>query len=257
MSVDSKLLMAQTRAEADLQAARADLVEKQARLTDVHPDVKAAVRRVAAAEVAVKRTEAAVAAARAAAPPAADPGGSADDQGDGRVAALKRALAAVRQQIAATRSRSAPRPELPKASGSMVSIDTEWTRLNREVSEAQERQGQIQGKQFQADMAAALIEAGEGGHLVVADKAFRPLRPIAGRRAKVAMIGAFASVMLALLVMGAFAAFDEHLYAAADIQRVVDEGFVVVIPWTQPRALLRAGAEDSPATDVGSEEARG
>ena len=91
-----------------------------------------------------------------------------------RAAALRRALAAVRQQIAVTRGRSQPRVELPKTSSSVVTIDTDWTRLNRDVSEARERQSQLEAKQFQAELAATLTAAGQGGQLVVVDPPFRP-----------------------------------------------------------------------------------
>jgi len=128
------------------------------------------------------------------------------------------------------RSRGAPRSETPKTSGSLVAIDTEWTRLNRDVSEAKERQNQLEMKQFQAQLAATLILGGLGGQLIVADPPFRPMRPVAGQRMKIAMFGAAASFMLALLVIGLFAAFDDRLYAARDIESFVEDGIIVVIP---------------------------
>jgi uncharacterized protein involved in exopolysaccharide biosynthesis len=228
-AADPALVLAETRAEGELQAARVDLADKQTRYTNEHPDVKMAMRRVSVAESALKRAQAAVVASRGVPRPAAaaDPVGGG---GEGRVAALQRALAAVRQQIASVRGRGAPRVEVPKATGSMVAIDTEWTRLNREVTEATERQAQLQSKQFQAELASMLTSAGAGARLVIADHPFRPLRPIAGGRFKVAMAGAAGSLFLALLSMAAFALFDDHLYGAPDVQRVLDDCIVVVIP---------------------------
>jgi hypothetical protein len=228
-AADPALVLAETRAEGELQAARVDLADKQTRFTNEHPDVKMAMRRVSLAESALKHAQAAVAASRTSPRPAAAPDAVAAP-GESRVAALQRALAAVRQQIAAVRGRGAPRVEVPKATGSMVAIDTEWTRLNREVTEATERQAQLQSKQFQAELASMLTSAGAGARLVIADHPFRPLRPIAGGRSKVAMAGGAGSLLLALLSMAAFALFDDHLYGAPDIQRVLDDCIVVVIP---------------------------
>jgi hypothetical protein len=234
-AADPALVLAETRAEGELQAARADLADKETRYTAEHPDVKTAMRHVSLAEAALKRAQAAVAASRATPRPAAAEGAEVP-AGEGRVAALQRALAAVRQQIASVRGRGAPRVEVPKATGSMVAIDTEFTRLNREVTEATERQAQLQSKQFQAELASMLTSAGAGARLVIADHPFRPLRPSAGGRGKVAMAGGAGSLLFALLAMAVFALFDDHLYGAPDVARVLDGCIVVVIP-SAPKAL--------------------
>jgi len=116
-----------------------------------------------------------------------------------------------------------------------VTIDTDWTRLNRDVSEARERQSNLEAKQFQAQLAATLTAGGQGGQLLIADPPFRPMRPVAGGRLKVALVGGAASVLLALIVIGAFAAFDDRLYAAHDVNGVFGDGIVVVIPKAAPR----------------------
>jgi hypothetical protein len=244
-AADPALVLAETRAEGELQAARADLVDKQTRYTNEHPDVKMAMRRVSLAESAVKHAQAAIAASKSAPRPAAAPVETMGGGGESRVAALQRALAAVRQQIASVRGRSAPRPEVPKAAGSMVAIDTEWTRLNREVTEATERQAQLQSKQFQAELASMLASAGAGARLIIADRPYRPQRPVAGGRSKVALAGGAGSLVLALLAMAAFALFDDHLYAAPDIQRVLGDCIVVVIP-SAPRRLPPKSEEPPP-----------
>lgn len=233
-AVDPQLLGAQTRALAELQTAQRDLAEKQAHLTNEHPDVKQALRRVAMAEAAEKRAAAAIAAY---VPPAAgeQPAIQVDDSAGARTAALRRALSAVRSQIGALRSRNAPRAETVRAPTSIVAIDTEWTRLNREVSEARERQSQLEGKQFQAQLAATLTAAGQGGRLVVADQPFKPLRPVAGGRSKVFLVGAAGSVVLALVVVMILAMFDDRLYGTRDVESVLPDGFVVVIPKIPPR----------------------
>ena len=238
---DPLLVGAAERAQTELQAAERDLTDKQSRLTNEHPDVKMALRRVTVAQAAARRAQAAVAASRVPVAAPAVPAPAPMD--DGRTAALKRALAAVRQQISAAHAHAAPKVDRPKAPQSMVAIDTEWIRLNRAVTEARERATQLQTKQFQADLAASVTSAGEGGRLVVADRPFKPLRPVAGGRGKIAALGGVVSILFALLTMIAVAMFDDHLYAAPDIERVLEDGFVVVIPSAPRRKMLPKGAE--------------
>jgi len=229
---DPQLAAALTRAQTELQAAQRDLADKQTHLTNEHPDMKQALRRVTLAEVAEKRAAGALAAWK---PPAGASPGEIVDAPGARVAALRRALGAVRSQIASVRSRGAPRAVAPSAPSSAVEIDTDWTRLNREVSEARERQGQLEAKQFQAQLAATLIAGGQGGRLVVADPPFVPMRPSAGGRSKIALVGGAASAMLGLLVMLIVAAFDDRLYGSRDVESVLPDGIVVVIPKVPPQ----------------------
>jgi hypothetical protein len=240
---DPELTAAHTRAQTELQAAQRDLAEKQGSLTNEHPDVKQALRRVTHAEAAEKRTAAALAAGTrtAAGGAARDP----EESASNRTAALRRALAAIRSQIAQVRSRSAPRVEAPRAPTSVVEIDTDWTRLNREVSEARERQGQLEAKQFQAQLAATLISGGRGGRLVVADPPFIPMRPSAGGRTKLALVGGAASAVLGLVVMLIVAAFDDRLYGSRDVESVLPDGIVVAIPKVPPRLPAPAAAPAS------------
>ena len=234
---DPLLVAARGRAEAELQAAQRDLAEKQTHLTNEHPDVKQALRRVTVAEAAERRAAAAVAAWK---PPASTEAPAAEAGESGRVAALRRALASVRQQIAMVRGRAAPRVEVPKAVSSVVAIDTQWTALNRDVSEARERQSQLESKQFQAELAATLATGGQGGQFVIADPPFRPMRPIAGGRFKIAAVGTAGSFLLAVLMIGLFAAFDDRLYAGRDVEGILEDGIVVVIPGT-PRKIAAKG----------------
>jgi uncharacterized protein involved in exopolysaccharide biosynthesis len=226
-ALDPAMASARTRAHTELLAAQKDLADKQAHYTNEHPDVKAALRRVADAEAGVRRAEAAAAAPRPVV--AVEPAGG--DENGGRIGALRRALSAVSSQISSLRSRSGPpRVEMPHGTTNAVAIDTEWTRLSRDVAEARERQSSLEAKQFQAQLMATLAEGGQGGRLVVIDAPFRPMRPIAGGRFKVAMVGGAASMLLALLAVAMLAAFDDRLYGARDVERVVPDGVVVVIP---------------------------
>jgi hypothetical protein len=202
--------------------------------TNEHPDVKAAIRHVAVAEAALHRAEAGVEADRAGQQPATSPTTVVDEgQDTARTAALKHALSAIRSQIASVKSRTVVVRDVPTTEGgsqSPVATDIEWTRLNRDVAEARERQVQLQGKQFQAELMATLAGGGQGGRLVVIDPPFRPVRPITGGRFKIAGAGLAASIVLSLLTIVLFAAFDDRLYGDRDIHRIVKDGIIVVIP---------------------------
>jgi uncharacterized protein involved in exopolysaccharide biosynthesis len=173
-SADSPLVVAHTRAQAELQAAQRDLVDKQLHLTNEHPDVKQAVRRMAVAEAAERRAAAALAAWKPAPASEAPAVAAGDSTAGARAAALRRALSAVRQQIASVKGRGAPRGETPRGSTAVVAVDTDWTRLNRDVAEARERQSNLEAKQFQANLAATLTAGGQGGQLLIVDPPFAP-----------------------------------------------------------------------------------
>jgi hypothetical protein len=224
---DPVLAAARARAHADVQAAQAELHDRQARFTNEHPDVKAAQRRLNDAEAAFRRADAALKAAPRL-PVAATP--AADDVNSGRIAAQRRALSAIRSQIAALRSQGAPRAEIPRAATSVVAIDTEFTRLTREVSEARERQDKLESKQFQTQLAATLAAGGHAGRFTIADAPFKPIRPVSGGRSKIVLIGGIGSLVLALIALAVAGALDDRLYSSRDVQRLVGDGFVVVIP---------------------------
>ncbi|HTA18875.1 MAG TPA: hypothetical protein VK989_06260 [Polyangia bacterium] len=217
---------------AEVQAAQRDLADKQARFTNEHPDVKVASRRLNYAEAQLARIDATPAAPRPAPAPGVPAAAPAEgEDGGGRVGALRRALAAVRSQIGAVRGRAAaPRADVPRDGHSMVAIDTQWTSLMRSVGEARERQNQIEAKQFQADLLATLVSGGQAGRLIIADPPFRPTRPIAGGRFKIALVGGLASLGLGVLAILAMAAFDDRLYGARDVERLMSTAIVVAVP---------------------------
>jgi hypothetical protein len=221
---DPLLLADVTRARSDVTAAQLNLTEKQGQFTNEHPDVKQAQRRLANAEAVMHKADAALAAWKA-----SHPGGFGENAE--KTAALRRALSAINSQIALLSNRGvSAHVDMPKTPGSVVAADTEWTRLNRDVIEARERQNQLESKQFQATQIATLASGGQGGRLLIADPAFRPLRPVAGGRFKIAVVGTAASILLALLAVLGVAALDDRLYGPRDVERVVDDQIVVVIP---------------------------
>jgi uncharacterized protein involved in exopolysaccharide biosynthesis len=223
---------ARARAEADLRAAQLDLSAKQVHYTPEHPDVKAAFRHVSEAKAALQRAEAAVIDSKMAnnaqqVVPAVE-----HVEDSPRVQALKSQRAAIQAQISLLQSRSGPptRTETARTTGGSVATETQWTGINRDVAEARERQAQLESRSFQAQFLATLVSGGQAGRIIVVDPPFVPLRPVAGTRSKIALVGAAAATMAALLAMVLIALFDDRLYGSRDVERVVSDAFVVVIP---------------------------
>ena len=140
---------------------------------------------------------------------------------------------------------------MPKEKSSLVNIDTDWTRLNREVAEARQRQQQLEARQFQAELAATLgggragRSAGDRRSAVPAHLADR------GGRGKIAMIGIAGSFVLGILVLGVFAAFDDRLYTLHDIETAIDDGIVVVIPGIPRKLPPKLGPAEARDGDTG------
>ena len=73
------------------------------------------------------------------------------------------------------------------------------------------------------------MAANLAGGFVVTDPPFRPARPIAGGRFKVALMGGVGSLALALLAVFVAGSLDRRLYDARDVERVV-RAEILVIP---------------------------
>jgi hypothetical protein len=231
---DPAVLAARADIAANLLVAERDLDDKQTRLHYKHPDVAAALQRVAEARAALRKADAAVAASTVAV--AAPPVPAKAVSGE-KLASLQRALVTLRSRIAALRARdksSPPRGEPAEAaeqiSTSTSAADTDGTRLARDVSEARERRRQLEAKLFQAQLLSTLGAAGQGGGLVVSQPPTQPARPIAGPRLKVGLGGASISVLLALLALMVAGRLDGRVYGPSDVARSLGRDVVVVIP---------------------------
>jgi hypothetical protein len=188
------------RALAALAAARANLAEQLEHYTPAHPDVRAAQGEVdrAMARVAALGPEPHLAAPAAAPPPVATPAPAAS-------APTHHAYAA-----------AAPAPR-PAASGEdVVGLETEWSKLTREVTAARQRVDQVESALFKADVLASSERAGRAVQISVIDPAFLPERPIGLGLNVVIAIFLGVGVGLGLLASALSAAFDDRIYRVAD-----------------------------------------
>jgi hypothetical protein len=218
---------ARAKIAAQLLADERDLDEKQTRLPGQHPEIKAALRRVADARAALRKADAAVAASAAAAALAVKPGASE------QTASLRRALAAVRSRITTLRSPPKPNPASVQAdpAGNLSGADAALAAgLARDVSEARERVRQVEGRLFQAQLLSTLGAAGQGGGFLVSAQPSWPTRPIPGRRRKVGLVGGSLSLILGLFAFLLAGRLDEHVHDPIDIARILGPKVVVVVP---------------------------
>ncbi len=225
----------ESRARAALAAAREHLTEQLTRYTPAHPDVRAA-------EAAVQR-----ATQRLAGVAGAEPRPSAPVAAPAPVAAAPPPVASA--VTAAPRSRPAVAPTPVVVGGSpnaaertqdLVDLETQWLQLTRAVTEARQRQDQIEAQFFRADMQAGSEAVGHGVQVTVIDPAFLPERPLPPGRTTIALMFAAAALALGLLGALLLAAFDERLFSARDVAGIT-EVLVEVPSVTQRSAHVPTG----------------
>ena len=239
---------ARAKIAAQLQADERDLDEKQTRLPGQHPEIKAALRRVADARAALRKADAAVAASAAA---AAVPVAAAKPGAGEQTASLRRALTAVRARIATLRALHQPSPAAVQAGPAANLSDADAAiaaGLAHDVSEARERRRQVEGKLFQAQLLSTLGAAGQGGGFLVSAQPSWPTRPIPGRRLKVGLVGGSLSLLLGLFAFLLAGRLDGRLHDPIDIARILGPKVVVVVPKLGIKLVGReAGARGSTA----------
>jgi uncharacterized protein involved in exopolysaccharide biosynthesis len=201
----------EARARAALAAARESLTEKLAHYTPAHPDVRAA-------EGEVQRATERLAAITGNAPKpppsdAASPSASASASAPAPASSVSRALP-VPARVVLAAPVAAPKAE---SSQSLVELEVEWLKLTRAVTEARQRQDQLEGQLFRADIQASSETGGHGVQVTVLDPAFLPQTPLPPGRTTLALIFLAASLVLGAVGAIIFAIFDERLFTSRDL----------------------------------------
>ena len=99
----------------------------------------------------------------------------------------------------------------------MVQLETDWLTLTRAVTEARQRQDQVEEQLFKADIQASSEGAGHGVQVSIIDPAFLPQRAIPPGRTLVASLFLAGSLVLGVLVALICAAFDDRILIARDV----------------------------------------
>jgi uncharacterized protein involved in exopolysaccharide biosynthesis len=206
------------RANAALVAARSHLAEQLERYTPAHPDVRAAAS-------AVERAESRVAAlppVQRAPMPAPTP--------------VEPATSVERKPTVASVSSTPTRPSEPVAPSSsatsgrdvVVALETDWLKLTRAVTEARQRQDQVESALFKADILASSASGGHGLQMTIIDPAFLPARPEPPGRTLIAAIFLAASLAFGVVLTLLRAILDDRIFDARDASGPAE--FLVEVP---------------------------
>jgi uncharacterized protein involved in exopolysaccharide biosynthesis len=218
---DPDIEAARAAADSALSSAKADLAAKRAVFTDDHPDVKAAQRRVADAEAALRAADDKVSASRlqnAGASPSLDPEAAKQKlkekkrKIDGEIAVREKAL---------TEKGKPDTTITPNAeANSIVGLETEWARLSRDVSEARTQMNELERNYFRAQIEAASSLGGYSDQVVVLDPAYMPTRPEPPGKSLIVIIAAGAALVFGTILAILRALLDDRIYEESDLARV-------------------------------------
>jgi uncharacterized protein involved in exopolysaccharide biosynthesis len=220
---------AEALARAAVAAARQNLAEQLLHYTPAHPDVRAA-----QADLERANQRLAGLASNAAAPaPAADPASA--------QAAAAPALPppAARRKAALELAPSGPTAaRLGEQTKELVELETQWLKLTRAVTEAHQRQDQVEAQLSKADIESSSERAGHGVQVSTIDPAFLPERPLPPGRTLIGLL--FFVTALVLGGAGALvrAAFDDRLFGARDLASISE--VLVEIPNVSRERRARA-----------------
>ena len=237
VEADPMLVAAKQDAENDVRQAQKDLADKQAQFTEEHPDVRAARARLRMAQDKLKRANEAIAANIA----AQQQRSSAKQEDEGYIdrGALQNQLQKINEEIVEYKRRRAQSPAATGIVTSVVALETEWTRLNREVADARDRFQSLQDKDFKAQIVESAATTGRTAQMVVVDPAFLPIHAAKpGRTTIVAGGMAAAAAMAALLALG-LALIDDRLYDPVDVERLALLPLLGVVPKAEQKKVKR------------------
>jgi uncharacterized protein involved in exopolysaccharide biosynthesis len=219
----------------DLVAARKTLADKIAIFTDKHPDVVAARARLKEAETAQAAVNAAALAAWHA-EQHSDPGPPANAAEE---AALRRELASTQAQIVARRSAAIKAIGTPSDAGAFTqapapALELEFRGLQADVSDARDRQQQLETRLFRASITASSIMDDRNIQVSVLDPAYFPIRPVSKPRTLIFAALFVLSFALGIATSLVSALLDNRIYDRRDIERLEILPVIAIIP--KPRA---------------------
>ena len=224
-SIDPKAAAAIASAEGELAEARRDLQAKLARYTQQHPDVVAAEAKVRSATARLNQARAAARPANS--PPMPEPPASEEERRE----ALRKELARVESAIARAKKGQEPDPsEATGESSRIVTLETQWATLNRELNEVRERNEQIQTRLFRASMVASVESSGRASQMVVVDAAYKPKRPSRRGPRRTGAVAAFFFMMLGSMAAFALGFLDDRVYEERDLKKLKLGPILHVVP---------------------------
>jgi uncharacterized protein involved in exopolysaccharide biosynthesis len=225
---DPALVQAKNEADSELRAAQKELAEKTSQFTDEHPDVRAARTRLKLAQEKLKRTQDALAANIS----SLQQKSAAKDEDEGTIdrGALENELRRINEEISAYKAKHRSENAANNGGNWVVALETEWTRLNREVVDAREQFQSLQDKQFKAAMVEIAATSGRTAQMDFVDPAYLPMHAAKPGRSTIAGIGMAIAIMLSLALAIMLALVDDRLYDRVDIERLAMLPLIGVVP---------------------------
>ncbi|MGZ3442518.1 MAG: hypothetical protein ACXVDD_23515, partial [Polyangia bacterium] len=176
--------------------------------------------RVRQAQEKVKRAGDAVAASLA----AAQQRSVAREEDEGYIdrGALENQLRRINEEIADYKRRKAENAAAATTmvASSVVALEADWTRLNRELVEARAHVQSLREQERQAALVQAVAATGRTAQMAVIDPPYLPTHEAGLSHVQVMVAGIVASFVLALLLAFALALMDERIYDRFDVERV-------------------------------------
>lgn len=224
---DPELESQRLAAESKLAAAKQNLTAKQATLQDAHPDVISAKSAVAEAQTAYRNAEDKANASRLSR--------SVGVNVDPEVAKAKliEQKKKVEAEIAAAegkenKDKDKDKPKDPTAAPaepseealSVVSLETEWARRSRDVSEARDQMQELERNYFRAQIEASSSLGGYSDQVVVLDNAYTPTKPEPPGKSMIVAIAGGAAFVIAMILAIMRALLDSRIYQDTDLARV-------------------------------------
>ena len=221
-----------TDATRELAGAQRELEDALARYTELHPAVKNAKDKVAAAQAKVRK-------AKAELPDDTESIAPATPQDRAKLAkdlqAIESAIAAEQQASAAKTPTAAATAAAADASTNwVVALETEHAKLRRQVAEAREKMQSLNDSVFRAQIDANEKLAEDGGRLTVIDPAFKPVRPSGPGKTIFLMAGMVLFLSLGFALAIGLAVIDDRLYRRTDVD-ALGVAVLAVIPPARAR----------------------
>ena len=230
VQADPQLVAAKEDAASELKQAQKDLADKQGEFTEEHPDVRSARARVKQAQDKYKRASDAVAISMS----QQQQKSAAKEEDEGYIdrGALENQLKRINDEITEYKRHkadAAPAPPTTVAS-SVVALETDWVRLNREVVAVRDRFQSLQDKEFKASMVESAAATGRTAQMIVVDPAFVPTHAAPPGRTTIMAAGLAATMVLSALFALGLALVDDRIYDRDDIERLGMLPLIGVVP---------------------------
>lgn len=239
IAADARVVQAQREVD-DLTS---DLDSRLARFTDKHPDVIKARNALTDAQQRLRRAQAAV-------PPDEDDpilAGPIDREAlEADLQKVERDLAAMRAKVARERPDDKQAVDADDATSWVVQLETDWSRLMRDVEESRDRVESLEAKVFTAEITADSV-ASQTSKLTVIDPANVPQRPVGKGKKIIVLAGLLLFGGLGVAMALGLALIDDRIYTRWDLEQAGVAQVLVEVPRPGKAGKVKAPSAEGEA----------